>query len=84
MSNLEHNESVPLPPREARVNRARAQGKGDPGPPKAQPAGTLASTRSHRNIPEVAYYKDKAPVRVDRQKQLKQVPIPRLPGQDGK
>jgi hypothetical protein len=84
MSNLEHDKSVPLPPCEAQVNHAQAQGKGNPGLPKAQPTGTLALTRSCHNIPEVAYYKDKAPVRVDCQNQLKQVPIPQLPGQDRK
>jgi hypothetical protein len=76
MSNLEHNKSVPLPPREAQVNHARAQGKGDPGLPKAQPTGTLALTRSCRNIPEVAYYKDKAPVCEDHQNSSSMVPIP--------
>lgn len=79
MADLEPRVSVPPRERRANKNDAKESRKGKqptaaPPPPQKRP---------RRNVPEKAYYADRAPVIVQRRQPIVNPRVPRLEGQDG-
>ncbi|KAF8594435.1 hypothetical protein BDV93DRAFT_515791 [Ceratobasidium sp. AG-I] len=89
----DRDKPVNLPVHEQRINRAKARALAkqpattssstQPSQSTATPSNNVVmTTRSQRGAPEMTYYSDRPPQRVFRRPQIKQIPVPSLPGQE--